>query len=151
MSITIREVKTKKERKAFIYFPEKIHSKHPNWTPPLYIDEERFFDSSKNVAFAHNKTIMYLAYECEKVVGRIMGIIPLEYNELKSVNTARFSYFECCQSAEVFKALLRKVEQWAKDNGCTQVIGPMGFSDKEPQGFLTKGFDKPQMPVTNRH
>lgn len=149
MSITIREVKTQKERKTFIYLPEKIHAQHPNWTPPLYADEERFFNPAKNVAFAHNKTIMYLAYEGEKVVGRIMGVIPLEYNELKNVNTARFSYFECYQSAEVFEALLRKVEQWARENGCTQMIGPMGFSDKEPQGFLTKGFEKPHMPVTN--
>lgn len=149
MSITIREVKTKKERNAFIYLPEKIHAQHPNWTPPLYADEERFFNPSKNVAFAHNKTVMYLAYEGEKVVGRIMGVIPLEYNSLKGINTARFSYFECYQSAEVFEALLRKVEQWARENGCTQMIGPMGFSDKEPQGFLTQGFEKPHMPVTN--
>lgn len=149
MSITIKEVRTKKDLQEFIYLPERIHKHHKNWVPPLYIDEKRFFDAKKNKAFSYNKTIMFLAYKNHQPVGRVMGVIPLEYNILKGENTARFSYVECYEDQEVFNALLLKIETWAKENNCTKIIGPMGFSDKEPQGFLTFGFEEMHMPVTN--
>ncbi len=148
MSITIREVKDKKDLKTFIYLPEKIHKNHKSWVHPLYMDEKKFFDRNENPAFDHNKAILFLAFKDGKAVGRIMGVIPLDFNEMNNVKTARFSYLECYEDKEVFEALLGRVEEWSKENDCNQVIGPMGFSDKEPQGFLTKGFDEKTMLVT---
>ncbi|MBS9768114.1 MAG: hypothetical protein KGV44_11345 [Flavobacteriaceae bacterium] len=149
MNINIKEVKDKKDLKIFIHLPETIHKNHKNWVHPLYIDEKKFFSKKENPAFQHNKTILLLAFKDGKPVGRIMGVIPLEFNEMHNVQTARFSYFECYEDKEVFDALLSKIEDWAKENNCNQVIGPIGFSDKEPQGFLTQGFDEKTMLVTN--
>ncbi|MBS9767502.1 MAG: hypothetical protein KGV44_08175 [Flavobacteriaceae bacterium] len=149
MSIDIKEVKDKKDLKTFIYLPEKIHKNHKNWVHPLYMDEKKFFSKKENPMFHHNKTILLLAFRNQKPVGRIMGVIPLDFNEMNNVKTARFSYFECYEDKEIFDALLNRIENWAKENNCNEVIGPMGFSDKEPQGFLTKGFDEKTMLVTN--
>lgn len=150
MAITIREVTSKKDLKAFIYLPEKIHyPEHKNWIHPLYIDENKFFDSKKNPDFKHSTTILLLAFKDSKVVGRIMGIIPREFNKMNQLKTARFCYFETYEDREVFNSLLQAIETWASENHATQLIGPMGFSDKEPQGFLTSGFDEPTMMVTN--
>lgn len=149
MPIEIREVQSKADFKTFVYLPEKIHAQHKNWVHPLYMDDKKFFDSKKNPAFQLNSTILILAYKNEEVVGRIMGIIPHEFNEMNKVQTARFSYFETFQDKEVFDALLKKVEEWANEKNCNQLIGPMGFSDKEPQGFLTYGFEEKTMIVTN--
>ncbi|MRM97521.1 hypothetical protein D1Z97_09335 [Riemerella anatipestifer] len=149
MEITIKQVEGAKELRAFIYLPEKIHHNHQEWLPPLYIDEEKFFNPKRNPAFQHNDTILLLAYQNGKAVGRIMGIIPHEYNKKQNLKTARFSYFECYEDEAVFSTLLKEVEQWAKSKGCEELIGPMGFSDKEPQGFLTKGFSEPTMMITN--
>ncbi len=149
MPITIKEVVEKKDFNTFIYLPEKTHQSHQNWVHPLYIDELKFFNSSQNPSFAHNKTVLFLAYKGKEAVGRIMGIIPLEFNKLQNVQTARFCYFESIDDENVFKALIEAIEKWAKENGANEMIGPMGFSDKEPQGFLIEGFDELQMPVTN--
>ena len=149
MSIIIREVKTKAELKTFIYLPEKIHQHDVSWLPPLYVDDEKFFSEKRNPAFRHNDTILLLAFQNNKPVGRIMGIIPHDFNKLNNIHTARFSYFECYEQKEIFDKLILTLEDWARQKGCNQVIGPMGFSDKEPQGFLTKGFDAPTMMVTN--
>ncbi|MEJ8598077.1 hypothetical protein JSO62_05150 [Riemerella anatipestifer] len=149
MEITIKQVEGAKELNTFIYLPEKIHHNHEEWLPPLYIDEEKFFNPKRNPAFQHNDTILLLAYQNGKAVGRIMGIIPHEYNKKQNLKTARFSYFECYEDEAIFSALLKEVEQWAKSKGCEELIGPMGFSDKEPQGFLTKGFSEPTMMITN--
>lgn len=149
MSIIIKEITSEQDLKTFIYLPERLHQKHYNWVPPLYIDEKKFFNPKKNPAFSHNTTALFLAYKNNEVVGRVMGIVPLDFNQLKNVKSARFSYLETNEDEAVFQALIQKVEDWARQQGCTEMIGPMGFSDKEPQGFLLKGFDEPQMPVTN--
>ncbi len=149
MSIHIQEVKTNSDLKIFIYLPEKIHKHHKNWVHPLYMDDEVFFNSKKNPAFKHSETILLLAFEGQKPVGRIMGIVPSDFNAMKNVQTARFAYLECEENKEVFDALLKAVEKWATLKGCDQMIGPMGFSDKEPQGFLTQGLDEKTMIVTN--
>ncbi len=149
MPIFIKEVHDKKSWNDFIYLPEIIHKNHENWVPPLYIDEKKFFSKDRNPAFGKNETRLLVAYENNKPVGRIMGIIPTAFNEANKLRTARFSYFECYERKEIFDLLLSEVETWAKSKKCNQLIGPMGFSDKEPQGFVTKGFDEPTMLVTN--
>ncbi len=148
MNIKIKEVVSKKDLKTFIYLPEKIHKDHKSWVHPLYMDEKKFFDKKENPAFKYNKTKLLLAYKNDEVVGRVMGVIPVEYNHTNNFAMARFSYLECYEDKEVFDALLGAVETWAKENECDQVIGPMGFSDKEPHACLTKGFDEKTMLVT---
>lgn len=149
MSVLIRQVRSSQDLKTFIYLPEKIHKDHLNWLPPLYVDEKNFFNVKKNPQFEENETILFLAFRDSKAVGRIMGIIPKEFNSINGVHTARFSYLECYDDEEVFNALLKSVQDWARPFHCTTIIGPMGFSDKEPQGFLTKGFEEKTMMVTN--
>jgi len=143
--VTIVEVKTKKQRKEFVYFPEKIHKDHKNWLPPIYMDELNFFNPAKNHAFSHCETAMYLAYKGKELVGRIMGIIHNTYNEFHNEKTARFGYIECYNDEEVAHLLISTVENWARQFGMVKMIGPYGFSDKDPQGLQIEGFE--HMPI----
>ena len=148
MTISIREVTTRSSLKAFIKFPASLYKKNPNWLPPLYIDEWNFHNKNKNKAYAVSDTILFTAHLDNKIVGRIMGIINYKYNEMKSENNARFFAFECIDDSEVAFALLRSVEDWARSKGMEKIIGPFGFSDKDPQGFLITGFEYPAIIIT---
>ncbi|OFX22970.1 MAG: hypothetical protein A2041_00430 [Bacteroidetes bacterium GWA2_31_9b] len=149
MSIEIIEVKNKSDLKEFIYLPEKIHKDHKNWIPSLVSDDWTLFNKKKNRAFNYCDTILLLAKKDNKTVGRIMGIINRKYNEIHNENNARFIFMECWEDKEVFHALINSIEKWAKEKGTTKLIGPFGFSDKDPQGFLVEGFDQPTVMVTN--
>jgi hypothetical protein len=149
MSIEIREVKTRKDLKTFIYLPEIIHKDHKNWLHPIYMDEWKFFSAKKNSLFQHNDTILLLAYEQDKPVGRVMGIVPHHYNQKHDIKSARFAFIETHKNIEVFNALIKFIEKWAVEKNCNEVVGPMGFSDKEPQGFLISGFEAETMLMTN--
>ena len=46
--ITVREVKTKKDRKKFVNLPLKMYKSNPYFVPPLYADEMAVF-TEKNV------------------------------------------------------------------------------------------------------
>ncbi|MFN8254269.1 MAG: hypothetical protein U0W24_01185 [Bacteroidales bacterium] len=149
MSIEIKEVKTKADLKTFIHLPEKIHKDHKNWLPPILMDEWTFFSAKKNSLFSHNDTILLLAFDDNKAVGRVMGIVPHNYNKTYQLKNARFSFMECYNDKAIFDALIGYIEKWASGKNCNEVIGPMAFSDKEPQGFLISGFDDETMLVTN--
>ncbi len=143
MSIEIREVFSRSDLKKFIFLPAKIHKNHKNWVPPVYMDERVFFNPKKNNSFSHSDTVLYLAWNNGYAVGRIMGIINHHYNQKTGENDARFCFLECYEDFSATEALLKSVENWAITKGATNLVGPLGFSDKDPQGLLIEGYDKP--------
>jgi GNAT superfamily N-acetyltransferase len=149
MGLIIKEVLTKRDLRDFICLPAKIHQGHKNWIPPIYMDEWSFFNPKKNLSFASCDHIRLLAYRDGKPVGRIMGLVSHKYNQIKKENNARFCYFETYDDHEVAHALLSRIEDWARALGKDKLIGPLGFSDKEPQGFLVEGFDEAVVLAAN--
>jgi len=149
MKIQVKPVCTRHDLREFIHLPAKIHRGHANWVPPIYSDEWSFFKSGKNKAFDYCDVIMLLAYRGDKLVGRIMGIINRKYNELHREKHARFNYLETWDDREVIDVLLRYVEDWARIKGMEKVVGPLAFSDKDPQGYLVSGFNEPISVATH--
>lgn len=143
MDIIVKEVKDRKDRKTFIYLPEKIHAGHSNWVHPIYMDEKSYFNFQKNRAFSYSDAIMLLAFRGSRPVGRIMGIINHRYNEFSGEKTARFGYLETWEDEDVVRLLMTQVEEWAREKGMQRIIGPYGFTDQDPEGFLIEGFDSP--------
>ncbi|HPI68392.1 MAG TPA: hypothetical protein PLX41_05470 [Bacteroidales bacterium] len=141
--IIVKEVLTRQELREFIFLPEKVHNNDPNWLPPIYLDEKKFFNREKNKSFNYADTIMYLAWKKNKPVGRIMGIINRRYNHINNENHGRFCFMECYNDKDVFHALLTSIEDWLRINGISTIVGPLGFSDKDPQGFQIEGFEYP--------
>jgi len=142
--LVIKEVLTKKDLRDFIFLPEKVHKDEPSWLPPIYMDEWELYDKKKNKSYQYADALLLLAYRDNKPVGRIMGIINNRYNTIHNEKNGRFCFMECYNDKEVFHTLLTKVEEWAENNGMISIIGPLGFSDKDPQGFQTEGFEYPQ-------
>ena len=149
MTVEITVVSSRSDLKSFIHLPAEIHKNHSNWVPPIYIDDWKFFNSRKNRSFDHCDTVLALAHKGGKIVGRIMGIISHNYNELHYENHARFAFLETWNDQEVFDALIRFVSVWAKQKGMDTLVGPLAFSDKDPQGFLIEGFDEPVSIASN--
>jgi GNAT superfamily N-acetyltransferase len=113
--------------------------------PPFYIDEWDFHNPKKNRALPHCETIRALAFKDGVAVGRIMGIIHHPYNDLHKEKTARFFHFDCINEQPVAHELIQFIEGWARKHGMKKIIGPFGFSDKDPQGLQIEGLD--HLPV----
>jgi len=143
MEIVVRPVCSKSDLRKFIHLPAKIHKNHPNWIPPLYSDEWEFFNEKKNKSYEYSDVILLLAFRGKKLVGRIMGIINYKYNDLHKEKNARFNYLETWDDREVIEVLLKHMEEWARMKGMKKLVGPLAFSDKDPQGYLIEGFNEP--------
>jgi len=149
MPVEIKEVLSKHELRKFINLPAKIHKNHVNWIPPIYMDEWAFFNPGKNKSFSYCDTVLLLAYKENKPVGRIMGIINHKYNEKHGERDARFCFMETYEDKEVYHALINYVENWAREKGMENLVGPLGFSEKDPQGYMVEGFGEPIVIATN--
>jgi len=145
MAIIVKPATTKSEMKTFIYLPEIIHAKHKGWVPPFFADDMRTFDPKRNLSFAYCECVCLLAYENGVAVGRVAAIINHRYNKNANVQNARFGYMEVPARLDVTTALLDYAEKWAKDKGMTKLVGPMGFTEEDPEAFIIEGFDE----VTN--
>jgi len=141
MSLDIREVKTRRDLRTFIQLPFAIHQDHSRWVPPLYTEEWKFFQPATNLACAYSDTMLALAERDGQPVGRIMGIINHRYNAAKGEQRARFACLECWNEEEIAHRLLDSVEGWARQRQMSAIIGPMGFTDQDPQGFIIEGFE----------
>jgi hypothetical protein len=113
------------------------------------MDEWDYFNPKKNELFNHCDHVLLLAYKNNEVVGRCMGIIHHKYNEQHNEKYARFSYIETWDDQEVYHAILEYVAKWGKEKGMEKLVGPLAFSDKDPQGFLIEGFDEPVVIASN--
>jgi GNAT superfamily N-acetyltransferase len=141
MRVEVKQITTRRETREFIRLPARIHCDHKRWVPPLYADEWRLLNPKKNRAFLYCDATLALAYQSDKVVGRVAGIINHRYNKLRNEQTARFSHLECLDERGVAGALLNYVEEWARGKGMSRVVGPMGFTEQDPEGFLVEGFE----------
>ena len=141
MSLDIREVASRGDRRAFIALPARLHAGRPNWVPPIYIDDRKYFDPAKNKAFGYCDVVLWLAWRDGRPVGRVMGIINRRFNQHRGEKLARFAYLETGPEPETVHALLSRVEAWAREKGMTRIIGPYGFTDQDPEGFLIEGFE----------
>ena len=141
MPLELKAVNSKAQLKEYIYLCKNIYKDDARWVPPFYDDEWAFHNPEKNKTLPHCETMRMLLYKDGKAVGRIMGIIHHRYNQTHLEKTARFFNFDCINDQEVAHALIDSVEKWAIARGMNKVIGPFGFSDKDPQGLQIEGFE----------
>ncbi|MBW6514993.1 MAG: hypothetical protein K0B81_00060 [Candidatus Cloacimonetes bacterium] len=141
MSIEIREIKSQREVNQFVKLPAKLHKDHPNWVPPIHSEEKKLLDPKQNLSHSYCDTIFALAYEEDQIIGRIGGIINKRYNEKQNLINVRFTHLESPDRIEVTRALLNFIENWAKKKGMEKIIGPMGWTEEDPEGFMIEGFE----------
>ena len=141
-SVQIKRVETKKDLKAFIECHYDLYEGNQYDAPNLYSDELNTLSKDKNAAFDFCEAEYFLALKEGKVVGRVAGIINNKANEKWDKKDVRFGWIDFIDDIEVSKALLKAVEDYGREKGMTSVVGPLGFTDMDPEGMLTWGFDQ---------
>lgn len=142
MSITVREVSSRKQLKQFVNFPNILYKGNPYFVPSLFGDELKLFTPGKNAALDFCKFQCFLAYDDERIVGRVAAIINPVANSTWGKETVRFGWIDFIDDINVSSALLKTVEEWGRERGCNEIEGPLGFTDFDAEGMLVEGFDQ---------
>ena len=142
MAITIKTVTTHKELKTFVRYANKLYKGNPYYVPSMPFDDMNTLSKDVNGAFEFCEAEYFLAYKDDKLVGRVAAIINHKANKAWDVNQVRFGWFDFIDDIEVSKALLDAVISFGKSHGVNQIVGPLGFTDFDPEGMLVEGFDR---------
>ena len=146
--VEIREVKTRSELRKFVNYPNVLYKDVPQYIPAMIGDDLSDWNPKKNPAFAYCEAKCWLAWRDGKIVGRIGAILSKRANEKWNLNRMRFTQVDFIDDFEVSSALFKAVEDFAREKGCNEVHGPLGFTDLDREGMLVEGFDRRSMFIT---
>ena len=139
--ISVIPVRSGRDLRRFARFNVQLYRNHPYAVPDLIRDTVNTFKPSRNAALEFCEAQLFLALMDGKVVGRVAAIINGRANEAWKVKTVRFGWIDFIDDIRVSGALLDAVAAWGRERGMDRLEGPFGFTDFDPEGMLTDGFD----------
>ncbi len=147
-TVEVRPVTTRRESRLFVNYPNVLYRDTPQFVPAFYGDDLADWDERKNPAFSYCEGRRFLAWRDGEVVGRIGAILSHKANEKWGTRRMRFSQVDFIDDRAVSAALFQAVEDWARERGCDQIHGPLGFCDLDREGMLVEGYDQRSMFIT---
>jgi len=141
-NIEIKKVSGKQALDTFIRVPWGIYKNDPNWVPPLIVERKEAF-SPKNPYFQHADWRAWTAYQDGKPVGRISAQIDHLHQQRYNNKTGFFGLIEAPDDDDVFEALFETAENWLRNQGMQQALGPFNLGINQEIGVLVDGFDTP--------
>ena len=141
-TVTVSQISTEKEMRAFVRFNYELYKDCPYAVPDLLEDTLETLSPHCNPAFRFCQAAFFLARRDGKIVGRVAAIINSRANERWERKDVRFGWIDFIDDPDVSQALLQTVEQWGRERGMDRMVGPLGFTDLDPEGMLTEGFDQ---------
>ncbi len=142
MSIEIKEVRNRRQLRKFVNFPERLYKNNPYYVPPLVFDQMDTLDPKNAAAKEFCDWKLYLAYKDGKPAGRVAAIVNKLANKQWNHNQVRFGWYDFINDPEVAEALMEKVCEFGRKYGMEAVVGPLGFTDFDPEGLLVEGYDR---------
>jgi hypothetical protein len=144
MTVTIRPVASKADKKAFVELAYRLNLSDPNWVPPLKDEVYGLITPGKNPWFEHAEAQFFLAERDGKAVGRISAQVDRLVLEHMGAGLGQWGMFEA-EDAAVAPALLEAAEGWLSGKGMTRAMGPFSLGIWDEPGLLVEGHDHPPM------
>jgi len=146
--IKVHRVNSKSDLKKYVSFPNDLYKNNPYYVPDLIRDSMNMLTPAYNPAYEFCEADFFLAYEDNRIVGRIGVIVNHKSNEKWGQHLARFTGFDFIDRSDVSECLMQTAKKWAIDRGLTGIHGPLGFTDIDHQGMLVEGFDTLDLFIT---
>ena len=140
--IQIRAASTPADQKQFLDVPARVYAKDPYWVPPLRSSVAKQFRPD-NPFFGYGKLQQFLAVSNGEPAGRIVAAVNQRLIDRESSSIGLFGFFECLPEFAIAQALVDSACQWLRDQGMTQIRGPIDLSTHNNCLFLVDGFDSP--------
>jgi hypothetical protein len=140
--IKVKQVLNSSDLELFIKFPMELYKGNPYYVPPLINEEKSIWVKEENPALQYSEAAQFLAYKGKNIVGRIAVMINHKEEKELNIRKVRFGWLDFIDDMEVSKALINTAIEYAKSKGISKIEGPMGFTNLDKAGMLTKGFDK---------
>src|SRR3978361_635925 len=123
--MTITEVNSKADKKAFLDVARIIYKNDANWICPLDNDIEAVFDPLKNNFYQHGKCTRWILTDDN---GQLIGRVAAFVNDEKAYNyeqpTGGMGFFECTNDQKAAFLLFDTAKQWLAPPRSNGADGP---------------------------
>jgi len=140
MRIVIKEAKDNSDIKQFIQFQHELYRSDKAYVPELYISQKEMFNTQKYPFYKYGQAKHFMAFDENKMIGRISAISNPRYNQFHNSNVGFFGFFDFIDSFEVAQTLLDAANDWLRKFDYDRIIGPTNFTTNESAGYLVEGF-----------
>ena len=148
--VRVRPVESSADRKAFVDFAWEVYKNDPAWVPPLKSEVHGLIDPKKNPWFGHAKAQLWLAERDGRVVGRISAQVDDLVLQHMGAGTGQWGFFDALDG-ETAAALIGVAENWLREQGMTQALGPISLSIWDEPGLEIEGFTEPPTVMMGHH
>ncbi|MDR7855067.1 GNAT family N-acetyltransferase [Tissierella sp.] len=139
--IIVKEVANDIDIKEFVNLPFRLYSKDEPWVPPITSDFKKYIIGVGNYLNQSGPNTRILAYDNDKVVGRLLVGINEHINHAKGFKEGYISLFECIKDKEVAFLMLDFAESWLSERGMTLIKGPLSLPGGDDcRGFIIDNF-----------
>src|SRR5881398_3581729 len=145
MSVVVRPVSSRRDRREFIELPYRLHSSSAVWVPPLRIERRLFLSRRQNAFFKHGDAQLFLARRDGRVVGRISAQYDESFNAYHGNRWGMFGFVELEDDPEILPELLEAAASWLRAQGRDRMVGPMDFAVNDEFGVMIEGFEREPM------
>jgi hypothetical protein len=142
-SVQIVPVSGRRRQQQFIELPWKLYRDDPHWIPPLVASQRELLHFKPHPFYDEAEIRTLLALRNNEVVGRIAAIVNHAHNKRHHERRGFFGFFESIDDEAVARALFDAACDWLREQGMTDVRGPMNPSMNYECGLLIEGFETP--------
>lgn len=143
MSVFVHPIATDKDQLLqYVQFGIDLYRGNDCYVPPLITDQIDTLRPEGNPAYDFCEAQSFMAFRNGEPVGAITAIINRAANEKTGERQLRFGFMDFIDDEEVVDALFDAVAAWGRERGMTEMVGPLGFTDLDPEGMLTEGYDE---------
>jgi hypothetical protein len=143
VSLEVRSVQTRRDRRAFVELPFALYGTETPWIPPLKLERRLYLNPRFNAFFKHGEAELFIAERDGRLVGRISAHIDRAYNEYHGARWGWFGFLEVEEDPEALRGLLDAAEAWLRARGMERMVGPADFTLNDGCGVLVEGFERP--------
>jgi GNAT superfamily N-acetyltransferase len=136
-------VETRGDRKAFLQLERDIYRDDPHWIPPIWQVRREMVGVKPHPFYLDADRQAFLVRRGDRVVGRVLAIVNHGHNRQYDEKLGFFGFYECFDDVEASNALLETAADWLRDQGMTDMRGPVHPSLNYEVGLLVDGFDSP--------
>lgn len=144
MTLTVRPVRSRRDRRQFLRLADAVFGADPMWTPALEQDLERALSESNPLwQNGRGERELLIAYEGDKPVGRILAHEHRASNERHHERAGFFGLLACPDDEAIAKALIDAAAEHHRARGLNVLRGPYELNISQCIGAVVDGFDEP--------
>ncbi|WP_146527634.1 N-acetyltransferase [Novipirellula artificiosorum] len=141
--LTCDGVASRRDQKEFLQVEREVNRGNPHWVPPIWSERRKIVGFKHHPFYDDADRQAFIARRGSRPVGRILAIVNHGHNRRYEEQRGFVGFFECFDDREAAAMLFDHAFDWLRQQGMTDVRGPVHPSLNYEVGLLVDGFDSP--------